>query len=257
MSDRPALRLAVSGTYSTGKSTLTEALSAATGIPRTHAMTSREILAEINPDKTVMELDSVELIALGLRRYEERLQNEAGRTEFISDGSLIHEWVYGQARYLTGINPGAGPFLRAVTRIAGIRTRKSYQTYLEVYGELVRSQAIEFYDAFVHLPVEFGLHDDGHRPVSEPFRRLSDDLLQETVGATGLPMLMVSGPVHDRLEAVIDHYSLPQVMEIDDAVREAKDRVRRDHEALTADARRRAQHRGTSWTRRLRYAARY
>ncbi|WP_454164599.1 AAA family ATPase [Gordonia iterans] len=257
MSDRRPLRLAVSGTYSTGKSTLTEALSLATGIPRTHAMTSREILAEINPDKTVMELDAVELIALGLRRYEERLQNETGRAAFISNGSLIHEWVYGQARYLTGINPGAGPFLRAVKRTAGIRTRRSYRTYLEVYGELVRSRAIQFYDAFVHLPVEFDLHDDGHRPVSEPFRVLSDRLLQETVAATGLPMLVVSGPVRDRLEAVIDHYSLPQVMAIDAAVSQARDRVRRDHDELTADARRRAQQRGTSWTRRLRYAARY
>ncbi len=257
MSDRRALRLAVSGTYSTGKSTLTEALSLATGIPRTHAMTSREILAEIIPGKTVMELDSVELIALGLPRYEERLQNETGRTTFISDGSLIHEWVYGQARYLTGINPGAGPFLRAVKRTAGIRTRRSYRTYLEVYGELVRSQAIQFYDAFVHLPVEFGVHDDGHRPVSEPFRVLSDQLLREAVAATGLPVLVVAGPVRARVEAVIDHYSLPQVMEIGAAVGEAQERVRRDHEELTADARRRAQQRGTSWTRRLKYAARY
>lgn len=257
MSERRALRLAVSGTYSTGKSSLTEALSLATGIPRTHALTSREILAEINPDKTVMELDSVELIALGLRRYEERLTNEAGRSEFISDGSLVHEWVYGQARSLVGINPGAPAALRLIKKCAGWRTRLSYQTYLDAFGQLAVEQASRFYDAFVHLPVEFPLVDDGHRPVSESFRVLSDSLLQDTVAQTRLPVLVVRGDVRQRLASVIDHYALPQRMELDDAVRLAGERIRRTHAALAADAEQRARQRRWSLTRQLRYAARY
>jgi hypothetical protein len=45
------LRLAVSGTYSIRKTTTTEALSAATGIPRTHATSSPEILPDLVPGK--------------------------------------------------------------------------------------------------------------------------------------------------------------------------------------------------------------
>jgi AAA domain len=103
------LPLAVSGTYSTGKTTTTEALSLATGIPRTHAMTAREILQELTPGKQLEELSASELTALGLRRLEERIHNEAAQPgSFVADGSVIHEWIYGAARMQIGINPNAG-----------------------------------------------------------------------------------------------------------------------------------------------------
>src|SRR5439155_22829867 len=44
--EHPNLKLAISGTFSSGKSTTTEALSIATGIPRTHAKTSRQLLVD-------------------------------------------------------------------------------------------------------------------------------------------------------------------------------------------------------------------
>lgn len=65
-------RLAVAGTYSTGKTTTAEALSLATGIPRTHA------------GKQLEELSASELTALGPRRLEERIHNEAAQPESAS-----------------------------------------------------------------------------------------------------------------------------------------------------------------------------
>ncbi|GAC81848.1 AAA domain-containing protein [Gordonia malaquae] len=250
-------RIAVSGTYSTGKSSLTEALSIATGIPRTHALTSREILAEINPRKTVMELDSLELIELGIRRYSERLTNENGMTQFVSDGSVIHEWVYGAARAQTGINPGAPRFLQMLTRAVGLRNGRAYTKYLDLFGELVCERASSMYDAYVHLPVEFPLIADGHRPVSEPFRTLSDTLLRDAVSTTGLPVLVVRGSVEQRLSTVIEHFGLPQITETQEAVAIADERVRMAHRRLDEDARRRADDRGRSVVRTLKYAARY
>ena len=41
----PRVRLAISGTFGVGKTTTAEAVAIAAGIPRTHALTSREILA--------------------------------------------------------------------------------------------------------------------------------------------------------------------------------------------------------------------
>lgn len=251
------LRLAVSGTYGTGKSTLTEALSLATGIPRTHAMTSREILADLIPGKTVMELNSVELLALGLRRFEERVHNESGLAKFISDGSIIHEWVYGQARAETGINPGALPVLKVIKGMAGWRQRAAYQTYLDIYGQLARERAVGLYDAFVHLPVEFPLTDDGHRPVSEPFRVRSDELLHDTIATLNLPMFVARGTIRQRLEAIIDHYALRVVIDLDDAVADADRRVTHAHRQLQDNARAMAAARRSSLIRRVRYAARY
>ncbi len=51
MSKDRKLRIAISGTYSTGKTTTTEAVSLWLGIPRTHAQTMREILPRRSPVK--------------------------------------------------------------------------------------------------------------------------------------------------------------------------------------------------------------
>lgn len=45
------MNLAISGTYSSGKTTTTLALAYLTGIPRTHAKTMREILPDALPGK--------------------------------------------------------------------------------------------------------------------------------------------------------------------------------------------------------------
>jgi len=252
------LRLAVSGTYSTGKTTTTEALSVATGIPRTHAMTSREILQDLVPGKQVQELTASELTALGLRRLEERIQHEAQQPgSFIADGSVIHEWIYGTARMRVGINPGAGPVIRIVKEIIGLPYKKFYQQYMDAYGTVVKARARRSYDAYVHLPVEFPMKADGHRPVSEKFRALSDDLLLATLQDLEIPYYVVSGSLRDRLDKIMGIFGLTLVMPIDAAIEEAQQRVRTATQALEADTRRHAQERSRSLQRRLRYMLRY
>ncbi len=252
------LRLAVSGTYSTGKTTTTEALSVATGIPRTHAMTSREILLDLSPGKQVQELALRELIALGLRRFEERVQHEAAQPgSFVADGSVIHEWVYLAARREVGINPGAGPVLRAVKKVAGLPYRGFYGQYVDAYGSITKARARRSYDAYVHLPVEFPMTADGHRPVSEKFRRLSDELLLQTLQELGIPYYVVGGSMTERLKKILAIFDLRVIMPLDQAVDIAQQRVRSAIETIEADARRHAQLRSRSWWRRMKYAMRY
>jgi len=251
------IHLAISGTYSTGKSTTTEALSLATGIPRTHAMTSREILVDLVPGKQVQDLNAMELTALGLRRLEERIHNESGADAFISDGSVIHEWVYGEARLKVGINPGASWILRTVKNIAGLPAKSFYRNYMDAYGILTKARARRVYDAYVHLPVEFDMHADGHRPVSEPFRRLSDDLLVEAVRELGLPHLVVRGSIEERTEQIVDAFQLPLVRSIDEAVAEAKRRVSEATRILEEDDRVHEARRKKSLRQRIKYAMRY
>lgn len=251
------LKLAISGTYSTGKSTTTEALSIATGIPRTHAMTSREILIDLIPGKTVMELNGMELIKLMMRRFEERVHNEAGDGPFISDGGVFHEWVYLEARMRQGINPGAPAWFQAVKKVTGIPVKHFYQSYANVLGDVSRRRARGLYDAYVHLPVEFDMHRDGHRPVSEPFRRLSDELLTRTVSEMGKPYHIVGGSVSDRLTKIINLFDLPVVVPIDDAIEQAKEHVAAATKILEDDARFHDAQRKKSFTRQLQYALRY
>lgn len=251
------LKLAISGTYSTGKSTTTEALSIATGIPRTHAKTSREILIDLIPGKTVMDLNAMELIKLGLRRFEERVHNESGAGPFISDGGVFHEWVYFEARMRVGINPGAPKWFQAVKKVTGVPVKHFYQRYTDTLGEVTRMRAKRIYDAYVHLPVEFDMHADGHRPVSEPFRRLSDELLLETLAKLDIPYHVVGGPIPERVDRIIALFDLPQIVSTEEAIAEAQLRVRAATEILETDARFHEAQRTKSFGRQLKYALRY
>lgn len=251
------LKLAISGTYSTGKSTTTEALSIATGIPRTHARTSREILLEMIPGKTVMELNAMELIKLGLRRFEERVHNEAIPGPFISDGGVFHEWVYFEARMRVGINPGAPKWFQIIKSMIGLSVKRFYQQYVDTLGEVTCRRAKSLYDSYVHLPVEFDMAPDGHRPVSEPFRRLSDELLIETLEKLKIPYHIVGGSVIERVSKIIKLFDLPIVIPIEEAVLLAKARVAEDIRILEEDARFHEAQRKKSFIRQLKYAFRY
>lgn len=251
------IHLAISGTYSTGKSTTTEALSIATGIARTHAMTSREILIDLVPGKQVQELNAMELNALGLRRLEERIHNESSDAAFISDGSVIHEWVYGQARLQVGINPGASWPLRVVKGIAGLPVKKFYKQYMDAYGTVTKARAARIYDAYVHLPVEFDMKPDGHRPVSEPFRKLSDRLLLDTIKEMGLPYFVATGSIEERVHKITEAFNLPCVIPVDQAVDQAQKRVAQATAILEEDDRFHEAQRQKSLTQRLKYALRY
>lgn len=252
------LRLAVSGTYSSGKSTTTHALSFATGIPRTHALTSREILIDLIPGKRVEELSAGELIMLGLRRLEERIHHEAAQPgSFISDGSVIHEWIYGEARMQAGINPSAGVIHRVLNEVMGLPVKRFYKQYMHAYGTIVKQRAKRIYDLYVHLPVEFEMTADGHRPVSEHFRRLSDELLIRTLQEMQIPYHVVGGSIKQRLEKIIQLCELPVVRPLDEAIEMALGQVRQDIEVLEADARHHSRQRQLSWRQRVRYALRY
>jgi nicotinamide riboside kinase len=252
------LKIAVSGTYSTGKSTTTEALSLITGIPRTHALTSREILIDLLPGKRVEELSAGELIALGLRRLEERVHHEAAEPgSFISDGSVIHEWVYGEARMKAGINPSANIVHRFFNELVGLPIKPFYKAYMEAYGKVVKSRAKRVYDVYIHLPVEFEFVADNHRPVSEPFRELSDKILLDTLEEMKIPYHVVGGTVLERVTKIVELLDLPIKMDMKEAIKIAEQRVQDGLDILENDARHHSNRLKTSKLKKLKYMFRY
>lgn len=228
------IRIAVSGTYSSGKTTTSEALSIATGIPRTDALSAREIVVDLLPKKRFQELSAPELLMLGLRRFEERIQGEAELTgqSFISDGSVLHEWIYGAARMRVGINPGAPLLHRAAKRVVGIPAKPFFKQYINAYGAVTQARAKQTYDVFMHLPVEFAMDGDGHRPVSERYRQVSDRMLIEVVNELGIPLHLVRGTIEQRVQQIVALLDLPVVMPIPEAIDEAKARIRRSRETV-------------------------
>lgn len=231
------LRIAVSGTYSTGKTTTTIALSLVTGIPRTHARTMREILPEAIPGKTLEDCKPAELLQLGMRRFIERAVFESHcKGGFFSDGSSLHEWVYGKARMIVGINPNDGHVIQTMKSILRFPFKKIYEEIIDNFGKIVKDHAKKSYNEFIHLPIEFPLVKDGHRPVSERFRFLSDLLLRQTLDELGIKYHIVSGSIEERLEKILKIYKFEKIISIEKAVEDAKRQVELLGVQIEADA---------------------
>jgi AAA domain len=220
------MRLSISGTYSSGKTFTSMALSHYTGIPRSPAKTIREILPEAVPGKRLAEVSPAEYVQLAVRRHVGRAVNEAllGDT-FIADGSSLQEWVYAVQRVTYGMDPArydpaAPPPLTAEMAF--------FEEVMGQLGHAFKQHVAGAFDGFVHLVNEFELSKDGHRPMNEQFRGACDAMLLETLKATGLPYLILGGSVQDRLSTIVAHYGLPVVTGIERAVELAD----RDYRAI-------------------------
>lgn len=231
-----AHHIVVSGTYSTGKTTTATALSMATGIPLVRALSAREILTSLYPGRKFQHMSAEELLALGLRRLDERLRAETElRTRgggFISDGSVLNEWAYAAVRTRIGLNPGA-PLLQQVVKGAlTIPALPFLRRYANGYGVMARLHAREAYTEVIHLPIEFEMNPDGHRPVSERYRRMSDQDLVDEFRQLALPVHSVNGTIQQRLETAIRVLDLPQILAVSEAVESARIEIKRSREEV-------------------------
>ncbi|MDD9149926.1 AAA family ATPase [Sporolactobacillus sp. CQH2019] len=230
------LHLVISGTYSTGKTTTT-ALSIATGIPKIDALSAREILTDLYPGRRFQDMNLTELMALGLKRLEERIKTEATLFSkygsFISDGSVLNEWIYGTVRLKIGINPGA-PFIHQLIKaFLGVPSKSFLKKYMSAYGQVVSLHAKYWYNHVVHLPVEFKMDPDGHRPVSERYRRLSDIELKQIFLTYGIPFYIVGGSLESRLQKIISLLNLQIVVPVPEAIEQAKEIIATNRESVS------------------------
>ena len=210
------MKLAISGTYSVGKTLTTMAVSNLTGLPRSAALTMRELLPISVPGKSLEECSAAEIIMLITRRNQGRAVNESHLPDgFVSDGSSLHEWCYGTVRVLVGINPNDSIDLESVELTPELAF---YAEVMRQIGVPAKQHALQSYDAFVHLPIEFPLVADGHRPVNERFRSLADEMLMSTITELGIPVHIIGGSVEERLEQVLETFGFSPVMSIERAI---------------------------------------
>jgi len=215
------MNLSISGTYSVGKTITSMALAHLTGIPRTSAPTMRELLPISIPGKTLEQCNGAEIIMLITRRIQGRAVAESHLSDgYISDGSSLHEWSYATVRVTVGINPNDSVNLETVELTDEVRF------YAEVMKQIAvpaRQHAQKAYDAFVHLPIEFPIVEDGHRPVNERFRLLAEKLLLDTVHEMGIPVHIVGGTIPERLEKITGIFGFTPRLSIEEAIARAED----------------------------------
>lgn len=213
------MRLGISGTYSSGKTITAMALSHYTGIPRTRAKTMREILPDAAPGKTLDECTAAELLQMIVVRHVDRAVHESRLASgFISDGSSLQEWIYGSVRVIVGINPNDSIHLSDLESVEKTPELAFFENVMAELGKAMKRHVKATFDAFVHLPNELPLAKDGHRPVNERFRALSDESLMRTVRELDIPRHIVGGDLAERLDRIVTVFGFPTVMDVHEAI---------------------------------------
>lgn len=221
------MKLAISGTYSSGKTLTSYALSHYVDIPRTRARTMRELLPFAVPGKTLEQCNGSELIQLIVRRHVERCVHESHLTKgFVSDGSSLQEWLYGSVRVIVGINPNDSVHLSDVETVERTPAMAFFADVMDELGKAIKDHVKDTYDAFVHLPNELELAKDGHRPVNERFRRLADEGIASAIDELGIPRHVVGGTLPERLNRIVDIFGFAPVIAVEEAIERAQEEYR-------------------------------
>ncbi|MGI5467609.1 AAA family ATPase [Streptomyces sp. CA-132043] len=230
------MKLAVSGTYSAGKTMTVMALSYYTGIPRTLAKTIREILPHAVPGKTLAQCTPAEYLQLAMRRHVGRAVEEALHPEgFISDGSSLQEWIYGAARGMYGMDPSSTQHLERVPESEKSEEMRFFEDVVAQFGHAFRQHVKASFDAYVHLRNELPLSNDGHRPMNDRFRATCDEMLLKTLADLEIPHHVIGGSLEERLETIVKLFGFPAVCSVSEAIAQAEQEYARIDKRLESE----------------------
>ncbi|WP_340620806.1 AAA family ATPase [Xenorhabdus siamensis] len=213
------MKLAISGTYSSGKTRTVMALAHLTGYPRTLAKTIREIMPYAVPGKRLAQCTPAEFLQLAMRRHTSRAIHEALlKDNFVSDGSSLQEWIYAAARVKYGMNPNQEGHLDPVPRSSLSPEMIFFEQVTNQYGHAFKQHVKSTFDVFIHLKNELPLKKDGHRPMNKNFRDYCDSMLLKTLDELEIPYYIISGTIKERLFKITEIFNLPLIMSVEKAI---------------------------------------
>jgi nicotinamide riboside kinase len=171
-------RIAIVGSFSTGKTTLAEAAAEPLGLSLLPEV-AREVAAEgfqLDKDAT----PEVETLIF-LRQYRNEMQHRS----FVSDRSLIDAMAY------------ASWVLENQQRR---REFALWETCLDIAEHRLRNQ----YTHIFYLPIEFGIVSDGLRPMDPDFQQDIDKRILDLLDRYSLKFQTLTGTVEDRLKVLTE-----------------------------------------------------
>lgn len=191
-----SIRIALIGSYGNGKTSLARAVSQSIDIPISHASPMH---LDGGKRKITLENCTIEqLFELTIQRYTERLENESRHknNSYVSDGSIMHEWIYLRTRLENGRFPQ--PESREVEK------ENPYSKIASALSSLPFQLAKIKYSLIVLLPNEGELQDHSP-PINEYFRFLLNENYKKLLAKNDMPFIEVSGSVDERLAEILNH----------------------------------------------------
>ncbi|MFK0007496.1 AAA family ATPase [Paenarthrobacter sp. NPDC090520] len=188
------MKIAIVGAHGVGKTTLTKAL-------ETHTNLVAPVPTPMhNPSpgtlKSLQDCSNEEVLRLSQRRYTERIVQEQSTHDVISDGSVLHEWVYASTRLALGIYPDdtSRPQPSSVTQ--------THLGLVEDFTEEALAYLEQVYDHVFFIPVEFPLPRD-NAPISDRFQLEAGQQLFGLLTLGAKPVHVLTGSVEERLAATL------------------------------------------------------
>jgi nicotinamide riboside kinase len=171
-------RIAIVGSFSTGKTTLATAVSEQAGLPLLPEAAREVVALGFRLDKEATP-ETETLIFL------KQFYNEMSHTEFVGDRSLIDVMTY------------AGWVLdhREWTKEMAL-----WEECEKIASHHLRSQ----YSHVFYLPIEFPIVPDGLRPLDPGFQSDIDERMIKILESHAIKYEPLRGTVEDRLEALLD-----------------------------------------------------
>lgn len=171
-------RIAIVGSFSTGKTTLAEAVAEPLGLPLLPEV-AREVVAlgfKLDKDATP-ETETL----IFLRQW----RNELTHPDFVSDRSLVDVMAY--AGWVLDNQPPRKEFAL-------------WEECVRIAEHQLRSQ----YTKVFYLPIEFGIVPDGLRPMDPDFQNDIDERMRALLHRYDIAHEVLKGSVDDRVDALME-----------------------------------------------------
>src|SRR5690606_32711410 len=112
---------------------------------------------------------------------------------------------------------------------------RDFELLLAGFEKMAKTYTKNRYDIFFHLPVEFPFVEDGHRPTSERFRKVSEERLLACYNELNISPIIVSGTMCERLSHMLNHLNLEPLISLDLATHQAIELKNRNFDAITLE----------------------
>ena len=172
------MKIAVIGTYSTGKTTLAETISERFNIPYVRGDKARDIAAEFFPGKSLEKFTYDEQWSMQNKMLDSLTETQLTPGQLVTDGCTLTCLPYGDL-------------------LCGQRIRN--EPGYSAFEKQVRMAADEI-THLIYIPPELGLENDALRPASQNFRLEIDTKLLVTL--KDFNFRTVTGTVEQRVEQV-------------------------------------------------------